>query len=298
MLGLFPSTGGTFHVLEAQVLLFDRRSAGRRVAVNGEAQDAAALKTGDAAAAAPKTEKPGATSGTARLLDPAFEKFVDVRLLATAIGVHDSSLLTDLALQFAFAESVLDRQHTMFSAQEVATFALAAAAETHDKASLDRLARLAAKLNDSPLSTKIAVAKLETGKSRSATPPTMIAVDQLSPWDIEGFCGFERTICTLKILGDRSEIERRLSALEKQEGLPPELREQGILIAKGALATFPKDAKPSGAALAIERLLASPVRSDDDHYDDERVRVNEWGNRLDGTQGRYGAEAKSTLVGG
>jgi hypothetical protein len=56
---------------------------------------------------------------------------------------------------------------------------------------------------------------------------------------------------------------------------------------------MPKDAKPSNAALAIERLLARRNRSDDERYDDERVRVDSWGNRFNGTQGRYGAEARA-----
>jgi hypothetical protein len=249
-------------------------------------------------------EKPAAAPQPRLQSDPAFNKFVDVRLLAPAIEARNAGLLTDLALQFALAESVLERSHKTFSSQEVATLAVAAATATHDTASLDRLAKLAAKLKDSPLATKIAVAKLEAGKTRSTAPTVMIAIDSFGLGDVAGFQGFQNAIQTLKILGDRPQIESRLKTLQKQDGLPPALREQGILIAKEALAALPTDSRPSKGALALELLLSSHSRSDDDQdehrppdsppsYDDEGVQVNEWGNRLDGTQAQYGEAAKA-----
>jgi hypothetical protein len=257
------------------------------------AQEASAPKPTPGSTAS-KTSKLAATPLPRVHSDPAFKKFVDVRLLAPAIKKGDAGLLTDLALQFAVGESVLERPHKTFCTQDVAAFALAAATAAHDSASLDRLAKLAAKLNDSPLAAKIAVAKLDAGKSRSAEPPTMIALDSVTAEDLAGFQGVQNAIAAFKILGDRAGIERALLMIEKQNNLPAGLREQGILFAQNAMMTMPKDAKPSNAALAVEQLLAYPTRDGDD--DRFRPRPDNWGypGRADNeNEGQYDNRMRS-----
>jgi hypothetical protein len=189
------------------------------------------------------------------LFDSAFAKFVNARSLAPAIEKHNTTWLTDLAFQFALAESVLERQHKLFSAKEVAAIAVAAAAETQDKDSLDRLAKLATKLSDKDLAAKVAAAKLESSKTRAPAPPVMVSADTVNPSTIAAYKEFCRVIRTEKILGNRADIERRVTAFKKQKDMPKELLDRGVLLANAAVTAIPKDAKLSSAAIALQQLL-------------------------------------------
>jgi len=191
------------------------------------------------------------------LYDSSFAKFVNARSLAPAIEKQNTTWLTDLAFQFALAEGVLERQHKLFPAKEVAVIAVAAANEAHDKEALDRLAKLATKLGDQDLAAKIAAAKEEAVRPRAAVPPVMVSADTVTPNAIAAYKEFCRVIRVEKILGNRAEIERRLAAFKKHPDLPKELLDRGTLNAEEALTAIPKDAKQSNAAVALQQLLDS-----------------------------------------
>ena len=122
------------------------------------AQEAAGLKKFDEASG-PKTVKSGAAVDTHVMYDPAFDKYVDPQSLLPAFQSRNAALLTDLALQIAFGESVLERPRKGFTARDMAVLALATAAETGDKASLERLAKFAAKTNDAQMTGRLSIVK-------------------------------------------------------------------------------------------------------------------------------------------
>jgi hypothetical protein len=184
-----------------------------------------------------------------------------------AFHARDAGLLTDLALQLAYGESVLERPHKGFTAKDMATLALATATETGDKASLERLAKFAAKTNDSPMAASISVAKLQASKTRAVAPPIMVPMGRINYGTIDYVHGVTGGIEAAKILGSRAQLEAIIQELQKQEGLPAELRDSVLAIATDALTTLPSDATPSAAALALEKMLRAGTRQADD--DDE-----------------------------
>ena len=192
------------------------------------------------------------------LFESAFANYVNVRSLATAIERLDDARMTDLAFQFAAAESALERQHKLFSVRDVAGFAAALAGETHDKASLERLAKLAAKLNDKELTARVAAAKLEAGKPPPPAPATPIQLDKVKPGTLARYKDFRWAIHAEKVLGNRAELERRLAAFEKLPDMPKELLKRGIADAQTALAAMPKDVPPTKAALTLQQSARQP----------------------------------------
>ena len=153
---------------------------------------------------AAKTEKPKVDTSKRAMSDPAFKKFVNIRLMMPAFHARDAGLLTDLALQLAFGESVLERPHKGFTAKDMATLALATATETGDKEALDRLAKFAAKTNDSQMAASISVAKLQASKTRADAPHIMLPVGSINYGTIE-YCRDARGgIEAAKILGNRA----------------------------------------------------------------------------------------------
>jgi hypothetical protein len=231
-----------------------------------KAQDTPA-PTGGPEASAAKTEKPKGATGKRALSDPAFKKFVNIRLMMPAFHARDASLLTDLALQLAFGESVLDRPHKGFTAKDMATLALATATETGDKASLERLAKFAAKTNDSQMAASISVAKLQASKTRADAPPFMLPLGNIKLGTIDYIQGVTGSIESAKILGNRAQLEALVEELQKEDGLSTELRGSVMALATDALKMMPTDATPSAAALALEKMLRSTSRQDDDDDD-------------------------------
>ena len=59
--------------------------------------------------------------------------------------------MTDLALQAAFGESILERSHKAVTSKELASLALKVASEKKDVKSLDRLGKFAEKTGDDDL---------------------------------------------------------------------------------------------------------------------------------------------------
>ena len=77
------------------------------------------------------------------MYDEDFAKHVDLRMLGVAWQTLDAKLMTDVALQLREAERVLGRKHPKITSDQVLKLAGKAAADSDDKATLERLARVA-----------------------------------------------------------------------------------------------------------------------------------------------------------
>ena len=184
-----------------------------------DANNTAATATDSASAAADAAPEADVTD----VIDPAFDRYVDLALLAPAIEEADAGTLTDLALQAAFGESILERSHKAVTASELASLALKVALESNDEKSLDRLAKMAEKSSNDDLKTKIAMQRKLGSASRSA-PEMMVSLNGMS---VEGLKNFKDYLADIQLavrLGDRWKLEEIKVA--DVSSLPEELQKK------------------------------------------------------------------------
>ena len=109
--------------------------------------------------------------------DPAFDRYVDIAALGAAWENQDAAALTDAALQLAEGEKALFRSHSAFTAKDVFAKALAVAADQKDKATLERLDRIAKASGDNEFATKVTQTARLSAESRSILPnPTHLKI--------------------------------------------------------------------------------------------------------------------------
>jgi hypothetical protein len=183
--------------------------------------------------------------------DRAFEKFVDLELLRTAIDSGDAAQLTDVALQFAEAERVLLRSHHDVTAEQLMRFA-AKLAVGKDKATMDRLVKAAQLQKNEKLVAELeAMAKL-SGKSRAINPAETVSVLDTTPEAFTTYRNMLQQLDTAKRLGNRDVLKM----LEKMLQLAHGLSKQQSEYIKTSIADAEKGlpAKPDPAIEAMKRL--------------------------------------------
>jgi hypothetical protein len=199
----------------------------------------------------------GGEGSPAAVKDPAFDRYVDLNLLASAWADLDAPLLCDLGLQLAEGERVLLRPHKAISADQVLAVALKVATEKNDATTLKRLAKAADGLGKKELTDKVGSAtKLGSG-SRAADPALALPVDRTS---VDAFMQYKDVlarITTAKLAGDHKALETIVKEAPKMEGLSEAQRQYLTKAATEAKEGLPKDADPAVAALS---KLASESR--------------------------------------
>jgi len=227
----------------------------------------------DGAPAAPtKPDEPAAPPGgtdrpaAADLSDPAFDAYVDPALLGRAWADHDPALLADAGLQLAEGERVLMRTHKSgIDAEALLELAVKVAADKHDKATLDRLAKAAERQDRKALAGRVAAALKLAGQARSLDPALMISVEDVTPEDFVLFQQNLHDIQDARIAGDRKGldgVERGLPDLKDR--LPAAQIETLKKLASEARSALPADDAPleakSDKLLTALRLLADASR--------------------------------------
>ena len=199
-----------------------------------KANNTAATATDNATAASESTSaatdadpKPVVTD----VIDPAFDKYVDLTLLAPAVEEADAGTLTDLALQAAFGESILERSHKAVTSKELALLALQVALDSNDDKSLDRLAKLAEKSGNDDLKAKISMQRKLGSASRSA-PEVMVSLDRMSVDGLKNFKDYLTDIELAVRLGDRWKLDEIRNA--DLSALPEELQKRIADLIKAA----------------------------------------------------------------
>jgi hypothetical protein len=206
----------------------------------------AATATDNSSTASDANPNPVATN----VIDLAFDRYVDLKLLATAVEEADAATLTDLALQAAFGESVLERSHKAVTSKQLASLALKVALDTKDDKSMDRLVKLAEKSRDDDLKAKISMQRKLGSASRSA-PAVMVAMDQIS---VDGLKNFKDYLADIELavrLGDRWKLDEIQKA--DLSALPEELRKKIVDLVKAADAKLSEDGDELAKLVGISR---------------------------------------------
>jgi len=103
--------------------------------------------------------------------DPAFDRYVNLVQLGKAWDQLDSDLLTDVALQLAYAEDILQRSHKKLTADLALDLALKLAAETKNQNALARMSKAAEHYGKTELAARIKAAGELSLASRSTEMP-------------------------------------------------------------------------------------------------------------------------------
>jgi hypothetical protein len=198
----------------------------------------------------------GGKATAAALADPAFNRFIDLSLLQTAWFIKDASLLTDLGLQLAEGERVLQRTHRSITADQVLGIAAKLAAERKDKATLGRLAKALEGLNRPELSAQVATAQKFAGASRAPEKAVKFEVDKLRP---DAFIIYRDTldqVIEAKVMGDADSLDIIIQLTPEMRQLSDEQRKYIIKLATEARAALPKEGgELDPAAAALEKLF-------------------------------------------
>lgn len=135
--------------------------------------------------------------------DPAFERYVDLKLLGKAWDRLDSTMLTDVALQLAYAEDVLQRKHKKISADAALNLALKLAIETNDSVALTRLEKAAVQYGKTELAVRIQQSNELNLASRSVDPAMLIAPASMSAKAFASYRSILSLIKRTRILEDK-----------------------------------------------------------------------------------------------
>jgi len=191
------------------------------------------------------------------LRDPAFNRQIDLVLLARAVETMDAVLLADMGLQFAEGERILLRSHKAFSADAILALAVKAAVEKKDKATLDRLAKIADKRDSAALKIQIAAAQKLSSQSRAIDFALVVSLDEGTP---EQFLVYHKLLLKIpraRILGDREVMEKLEKAIKKDAmTLPEKKREYLLKVISESLVAMPKDCATDPMASALVKLVA------------------------------------------
>lgn len=223
------------------------------------------------------------------LKDPAFDRYVDLRLAGDAIMQLDAALATDVALQLAEAEHVLLRSHRGASSDQLFWLAARIAVVKHDKASLQRLIKAAGAAKLEKLATKIAAQSKLLGESRAIEPAHVVSILETKPEAFALYRSWLQRIDYAKAFADREE----LSILENSLSGVPEFSKEQIgrlrVAIRAANAALP-DKADSTAELC--RRLAGASRTCPSPYWPVRV---EWNVLVDGNPNRYVKVVRSSV---
>src|SRR5262249_16162160 len=136
------------------------------------------------------------------LRDPAFDRYVDLAQLGQALDSGNAGLVTDLALQLAEGERVLQRSHKSLSSTRVLKLAIRLAAEKKDTPALDRLRKLVKTRGDKDLEAWFSRVQTLAAGSRKPGSGWLESVEQLDTETLLMLKSYLDRIRQAKLLGD------------------------------------------------------------------------------------------------
>jgi hypothetical protein len=144
-------------------------------------------------------------------MDMAFDRYVDLAVVAHAWDSLNSELMADVALQVLEGERVLRRSHHVISAEQLMRTAIKVAADNRDKASLDRLAKVAVDTGRDQLADEIRQSEKLMSASRGDKETSVVSVEQTSPEQFGWQQAVLAEIRRARLTGDGD----KLAAIEK-----------------------------------------------------------------------------------
>jgi hypothetical protein len=187
--------------------------------------------------------------------DPAFDTYLDIRLIAPATASLNASALTDLALKLAEGERVLQREHRAGSAAALAAFAAKVAIETGHQPSLERLAKLAANTGNAELKAVVAAA----GKLGSSSRGGEKWLTELEPQRRALYLEARRRTQLAKVLADVQDLKQLKAFLtESATQLPTECHAELLQEIDAAIGEIDKLGSGSRSVeeKGVEKLLS------------------------------------------
>lgn len=175
--------------------------------------------------AAENEKKDVAAGGNVSLDDPAFNQYVNLSLLGKAWGSLDAGLLTDVALQLAEGERVLQRTHRAISAEAVFDLAVKTAAENRDAKALDRLAGIFERGKNSTALEKVSTARKLAGNSRKADPAMQVSALETRPEQLSVYQDAINGVRAAGLIGDQSYFTGLEEGLQEKTGVLSTLTE-------------------------------------------------------------------------
>lgn len=170
----------------------------------------------------------------------------------------DAVLLADAGMQLAEGERILLRPHKTFPADDILGLAVKVAAEKKDKATLDRLAKIAEKRENAALKDQVAAAqKLAGSQSRAIDSALIVSLDEITPEQFLVYQELVRELQRARILGDREAIEKLEKAIKDVTWLPAKQHDHLLKVVSESLAAMPKasvaDPMTKGATHVADR---------------------------------------------
>jgi len=144
--------------------------------------------------------------------DSGFDRYINRKLLKSAVKSLNPVQLTDLALQFIQGERVLFRSHKSIKAEEVLKLAVEVATEKHDEKSLERLEQAIETHGSQELAAEFKATRQLAKSSRAVDPAFEVSVVEMTP---ETFAAFQSTLRNIENLRLRGAVEQ-LRSLRKQ----------------------------------------------------------------------------------
>jgi hypothetical protein len=197
-----------------------------------------------------------AASGFAQEPDPAFARYVDLDLLASAWEQKDPELLTDLGLQLLEGERVLLRSHKAISADQVFAMAVKVAGEKRDVADLKRLAATFEKTKKTELADEAAQALRLASEKRGVDPALTVQIDQVSPAVFLAMQALLDELNAAKASGNRSALDAVMKRAAEAKVLSEAQRRSLVKMAAEARDSLPEKEDVNPAQAAMNKLLA------------------------------------------
>lgn len=187
--------------------------------------------------------------------DLAFANYFNGALFAAGFYSLNPGMVTDSALGLAEGERSLQRPHgSGVTSSQLLQMAAKLAAKRGDKATLERLAKVAEQRKDAALAKLVETAKTVAGKSRAVVNVDIASVNSS---DLKSIEDLSRSVTLAELLGDREALVEIGESLSGQE-IPAAIKEDLMnAIASGTEAT--KDLAPEalGEQAALVDLLSN-----------------------------------------
>ncbi len=200
------------------------------------------------------------------LQDPAFERYVDLLVLAKAWNQLDPALITDVAMQLAEGERVLLRSHKAITSDELIKLAVKIAADKCDQNTLERLRKYYEQRGDKAMSESLATSCKLAGESRAVDPNQLVSVNEMTPEAFAVYRGLIDEIKAASYVGNHEKLEAITEGIDTLTELSKTQRAYLRTMAEGhkhAIDQLPAEAnqlasdETSLTQLALQRLTST-----------------------------------------
>jgi hypothetical protein len=190
------------------------------------------------------------------LEDAAFDRYVDLTTVKSALAQLDACALTDAALATGEGERVLQRSRKGLNADQLLEKAADLAVAQGDKESLDRLQKEAERRGNKGLAAQIAAQKRLAGTARAAEGQVVVALEGTNPEAVAELQHYLTTIKRARLLTDTVTLDVLAETLPASR-LSEEQQNQVKKLLGEARSAMPKE--PTVATKALRGLLEMDV---------------------------------------